>query len=97
MGKVYTTQDNLTLYVETGADLTDAANTVIEGTDPDGTAITPLGATIESASDGLITYNITSTDFITAGTYILWVKINYVGGSTSWGEPFHFNVYETGD
>jgi hypothetical protein len=97
MGKVYIAQDNLVLYVNTGTNLSEAGNVVIEGTDPNGSSITPLVTVIEDIITGLVTYEVSNVDFTVAGTYVLWAKVNYIGGTSSWGEPFHFNVYETGN
>lgn len=97
MGKVYTDQDQLIIYIATGSDLTDAASVYIQGTEPDGTDMTPsILATIEDVSRGIVSYEVLSTDFTTAGTWILWLIVNYSGGGAAWGEPFSFNVYEPG-
>ena len=97
MGKVYINQDNLILYINTGTSLIEAGNVTIEGTDPSGNSITPLVTVIEDSDSGLVSYAVLRHDFTSAGVYILWVKINYIGGSTNWGEPFHLNIYQTGN
>lgn len=97
MGKVYVTQENLIIYVNTDSSLVEAANVVLAGTDPLGSDITPLNAVIEDSASGLVSRTVNSADFPSSGTYILWAKVNYIGGGSSWGEPFHLNVYDTGN
>jgi hypothetical protein len=99
MGKVYVGQDRLTLYVSTGSSLLEAGSVIIEGTDPSGSSMSPtLSTTIEDVDTGLVSYELQETDALiaTAGTWTLWVKVNYIGGETAYGEPFHVNVYSPG-
>ena len=97
MGKVYTTQDNLILYIDTGTDLSSAASVLLEGTDPSGTSLVPFVITIHDADEGILSYEVESTDFATAGTYIFWIKVTYLDGSISYGEPFHLTFYTKGN
>jgi len=96
MGKIYVGQSNLTLYIETGSNLLNASSVIIEGTDPSGNSINTINGTIEDSTKGIISFIVYSTTFSIAGTYILWTKANYVGGTLAYGEPFHLNVYAVG-
>jgi len=99
MGKIYTDQDRLTFYIKTGSNLVEAASVIIQGVAPDGTAMSPtLSTTIENASEGLVSYNVQEADNLIddVGTWTLWVKVNYIGGETAYGEPFHLHVYAPG-
>lgn len=97
MGKIYTDQDQLVLYINTGSSLAEASSVLVQGTDPAGNTMAPeLLTTIEDSVTGLVSFETISTTFATAGTWILWVHVNYSGGGDAWGEPFHLNVYEPG-
>jgi len=97
MGKIYTSQDQLVLYVYTGSDLLEASSVLLQATNPAGTAMVPdLVGTIENSSSGLVSFEVISTTFSTAGTWTLWIHVNYYGGGDAWGEPFHLNIYEPG-
>ena len=97
MGKIYTAQDQLVLYISTGSSLVEASSVLIQGTDPSGNTMAPeLLTTIEDSTLGLVSFEILSTTFTAAGTWILWAHVNYIGGGDAWGEPFHLNVYEPG-
>jgi len=97
MGKIYTSQDQLVLYVYTGSDLLEASSVLLQGISPSGSAMVPdLVGTIEDSPSGLISYEVASSTFSTAGTWILWVHVNYYGGGDAWGEPFHLNIYTPG-
>lgn len=96
MGKVYKTQSKLTLYIDTGTDLTEASSVAIHRTDPEGTSSSTLTAVIENASTGLISYEVSATDFIIAGVWILWVKVTYTGGAVAYGEPFRLHFHDAG-
>lgn len=98
MGKVYTTQSKLVLYVNLGTNLLEASSVRIAGTNPSGVAISPMKtATIEDATKGLVSYQVLETDFTVAGTWTLWTYVSYVGGTWAYGEPFPFNVYTAGN
>jgi len=96
MGKVYVEQDKLVLYIHTGTDLTEASGVQIYRTKPNGDSGSILTATIEDIDKGIVSYEVNDADFENAGTWIVWVKVLYQGGPIAYGEPFHFNVYETG-
>jgi hypothetical protein len=96
MGKIYTEQDKLIFYVNTGSSLIEATGVSLEGTNPSGSSITPLITSIESAEDGLVSYQVLPTDFTTAGVWTFWVKVAYAGGYISYGEPFKLNIYSPG-
>jgi len=103
MGKIYTNQSRLKIYISTGSNLIEASSVYINGTEPDGSAISPqLTTTIEDADTGLVSFELgtyylaPSFTFTAAGTWILWVEVAYIGGKIAYGEPFHLNVYAPG-
>jgi len=97
MGKVYTEQE-FTMYVNTGIDLSEAANVFIEGTKPDGTSMSYFTGSVSNATQGIIRVDVEDTDFDSSdyGTYTMWAKVDFNGGDTAWGEPFHLNIYSSG-
>lgn len=94
MGKVYTNQE-FTLYVRTGIDLSNAGNVQLAGTKPDGSSMPTKSATIDDASKGIIRYDILDTDLEDAGTWIMWAIANF-SSATYYGEPFHLNIFSEG-
>lgn len=97
MGKIYIGQDHLVFFIEAGEDLTNWSSIELQRTDPAGDSASALTiGTVSDVSRGLVTYNVESSDFTTAGTWTLWLHINFTDGSESWGEPFSVNFYTPG-
>ena len=97
MGKIYTGQDKLILYISTGSNLAEVSSVYIHGEDPSGVSISPqLTTTIEDRDTGLVSYEVQATDFTEAGTWTIWVYVAYTGGAVSYGEPFHLHIYTPG-
>ena len=97
MGKVYIEQDNIRLYVETETDLTNFSVVKLAGIDPDDTEMAELTMSVEDASSGLLSYDVTESNFTTAGKWKFWVHVYYEDGAEAWGEPFNIIFYEPGN
>lgn len=96
MGKIYVTQASVIMYVHTDADLSEANSVYLQGNTPSGASFVQLPCTILDTDKGLLSVPVSNTTFPTAGTYSLWVYVEFIGGAESWGEPFHLNIYEPG-
>ena len=87
MGKVYKSQTDLTIRLQTGKNLTGISDVSIVTKNPNGIYRT-FAANIADVVTGIIEYNIQSaTDFDVAGSWILWAKVIDAGGLVSIGEP----------
>jgi len=95
MGKVYTNQE-FTLYVHTGTDLTNCSTVQIQGTEPDGSSMTNRSGDIVDRTKGLVSLTVLDTYFTTSGVWVLWAHVNYTGGDEAWGEPFFLYIHESG-
>ena len=94
MGKIYNTQTDLVIYLETGVSLSGATDLKIKYRNPEGT-VGEWAATIEDEAKGIIKYNVVSPlEF--DGTWTLWAKVTTAGGSVSVGEATQILVYNEG-
>lgn len=96
MGKIYSTQTDLTIKVNTGKNLAGISLVFIEALSPSRTQKT-FAASIVNIPGGLIQYSVTSeNDFKEVGEWIIWAKIINSQGLVSIGEPSKFTVYKKG-
>lgn len=92
MSKIYTTQTDLTITLNTGKNITGATSVKIAYKNPKG-ILGEWTATIEDATAGIITYNIIEPLAIEK-TWTIWAKITDSSGLISIGEPSNFVVYK---
>jgi hypothetical protein len=92
MSKIYSTQTDLTITLNTGKNITGATSIKIAYKDPKGT-LGEWTATIDDAIKGIIKYNIIAPLSFT-GTWTIWAKITDSSGLISIGESSNFVVYK---
>lgn len=92
---IYVNQTALRLQLNTSIDLSDATSAVIKYIKPDGTTGS-WTATISSAVQGIIVYDIQSNDLSQEGDYTIWAYITFTSGKTAPGRAQHIYVYPEG-
>jgi len=84
------------LYAETKYDLSTITAQTIKFIKPDGTE-GQFSAVVDSESKGIISHEISETDFDQVGYWKCWAYITEDDSSIGIGEPFIVKVVEEGD
>jgi len=87
MAKIYLGQTDLTIYLNTGKDITGATSVKVMYKKPDETEGEFIG-TIDNATQGIIKYVVTNAnDLDQLGRWFFWAKIVNAQGKISIGNP----------
>lgn len=96
MGKIYIGQTDLSLYLETGKDLTGITNVKMIFKSPSGVEKIK-DCVVTNVKKGIIKYVVVSAaDIDEVGEWTIWAKIVDAQGLVSIGEPSKFDVYTEG-
>lgn len=94
MGQIFINQTKLRIRLILGVDVTGASTIHIQYRKPDGVT-GAWDASIESATDGIMYYDIQSGDLDEAGIWTFWGYIVFASRGMARGEPVLVTVYET--
>lgn len=76
--------------------LTDASEIYIKYKKPDGT-LGQWSATVEDITSGIIFYNMTDTEFLTAGLWTYWSYVIFSDGRVGIGNIFKITIRKEGE
>jgi len=93
MGKIYNTQTDVTIRLNTGRNISSGSLSKIGYRTPSGD-IGEWDAEIENPEEGIIYYNILSP--LIAGKWTIWAKIQNPQDLISVGEPSSFDIFNEG-
>ena len=97
MGKIYSTQTDLTIVLNTGKNLSNISSALIEALTPQ-KFLRTFTAVVIDASKGIIQYAVTNeNDFKEVGEWTVWAKIIDNSGLVSIGEASKFRVNKKGE
>jgi hypothetical protein len=97
MGKIYSTQTDLTIVLNTGKNLSNISLALIEALTPQ-KILRTFTAVVIDASKGIIQYAVTNeNDFKEVGEWTIWAKIIDNSGLVSIGEASKFLVNKKGE
>lgn len=97
MGKVYRLQTALKFILNTYVDFNTYSTSAVyvKYKKPSGATGQWTGA-VESASEGKISYTVTSSVIDESGTWTFWAYVEFADGRTAPGEPFNVKFYVEG-
>lgn len=97
MGKVFSTQTDLTIKLNTGKNLADASSVYIKYKKPDRTT-GQFAAVIVDEQQGIIQYAVTGSGQIDSiGRWTFWAKVVSESGLVSIGEPTYLTINREGN
>jgi hypothetical protein len=96
--KLYKTQTDLTISVNTGKDLSSVSSVVLRYINPLNVEGEFEAEVADPAEDGVVKYETpTDSPIGIAGVWKFWVKVVYSSGAIGVGEPFNIRFYNEGD
>jgi hypothetical protein len=95
MGKIFTSQTDLTIQLKTFKNITNAQSVKIKYRKPNG-VLGEWTANVVDATNGIIDFNAFAGQVDIAGSWTIWAKITDSTGLISIGEPSIFQVYKEG-
>lgn len=95
MSKVYATQTDLSISLNTYKDITGATSVKIAYRKPNN-VLGEFDAVIENATEGIIKYDITAP-LSDEGIWFFWAKIINSNGKLMIGEPTQLLIYKEGN
>ena len=96
MSKIYNGQSSLRIKLTTGVDITGATTKQIKYKKPGGTT-GAWDTTVESATTGVIYYDIQDGDIDESGYWTFWAYIVFSDGRDAVGESVSERIYIEGD
>ena len=94
---IYVGQNAVKFRVDTDIDLTTVSSSQIylRYYAPN-TSSGEYAATVETSTDGIVYYNMQSSETLSTGLYRMWAHVTHADGRVSIGEPFSFTVKAEG-